>query len=102
MGAPEMAPKPPNAHGAAAKPWRRSIPPRRCSAPGELRLPLLHERADALARVVGVSADVLRERLELQRRPKILLQIPVERATRETDRDRRTLRDLRRQLVRRG
>src|SRR5438093_12168856 len=71
------------------------------SLPAERRRPLLDEGPDALARVLGLEADVLRERLEFQRLAEIALEVVVDRALREADGHGRARDDLRGQGIRR-
>src|SRR5262245_32211368 len=67
---------------------------RRASLPLERRRPLLDECADALARILGLEADVLSERLELERLAQVTFEVVVDRALREANRDGRTRGDL--------
>src|SRR5207253_10633993 len=80
-------------------PERAAAAPRR-SATLERRRALLDERADALAGVFGLRADVLGERLELERAAQIGLLAVIERTLGQPDGDRRARGDLPGELVR--
>src|SRR5256885_332200 len=65
------------------RPRRRSpvrLPARRVSGPGERRLPLLHEGADALEEVVGPRQLVLDLSLQVELPVEVRIDHPVERA----------------------
>src|SRR6185503_7612383 len=63
---------------------------------------LVHEGPDALARVLGLEADVLSKGLELEPAPEIGALAVIERALGEPDGDGRSRGDLPGQVVRRG